>query len=202
MDRRQLLFGAGALGLVTNVNLNHPLIAQVAKATMGRGRLSDRERAGLRGPVKTCSDLIGGNIESVNTEYGRDGRLLGYRVRVRVHGGPFGVGVAGFSGSPDVTYEFYDEQSKKTRVQRVPARPDVSDEFHYDEEGKKTRVRTVSPRSNQLGFTVMLDSKMFEVTEEGGSLCGGGSVATRYNNDDQPIESLVRDAHGELLRTL
>jgi hypothetical protein len=46
MDRRQLLFGAGALGLVTNVNLNQRLIAHVAKATMG-SRLSDRERAGL-----------------------------------------------------------------------------------------------------------------------------------------------------------
>ena len=53
MDRRQLLFGASALGLVTNLNLNHPLIAQVGNAVMGSRRLSDRERAGLRGPVKT-----------------------------------------------------------------------------------------------------------------------------------------------------
>jgi hypothetical protein len=58
MDRRQLLFGASALGLVTNVNLNHPLIAQVVNAVISSRRLSDRERAGLRGPVKTCSDLI------------------------------------------------------------------------------------------------------------------------------------------------
>ena len=48
MDRRQLLFGATALGLVANLNLNHPLIAQVGNATMGNRRLSDRERAGLR----------------------------------------------------------------------------------------------------------------------------------------------------------
>ena len=45
MDRRQLLFGATALGLVTNLNLSHPLIAQVGEATMGIGRLSDREPA-------------------------------------------------------------------------------------------------------------------------------------------------------------
>jgi hypothetical protein len=80
------------------------------------------------------------------------------------------VGLGGISGGADVTYEFYDEQGKKTTVLRVPPRPDVTDEFHYDEQGKKTRVRTISPRSNQLGFTVMLDSKMLEVTEEGGSL--------------------------------
>jgi hypothetical protein len=45
MDRRQLLFGATALGLVTNLNLNQALIAQVGKETMGSRRLSDRERA-------------------------------------------------------------------------------------------------------------------------------------------------------------
>ena len=40
---------------------------------------------------------------------------------------------------------------------------------------------------------------MFEATEEGFCLNYGGSVTTRYNDDDQPIESLVQDAHGELL---
>jgi hypothetical protein len=205
MDRRQLLFGASALGLVTNLNLNHPLIAQVGNAVMGSRRLSDRERAGLRGPVRICSDLIGGRMESVNTEYGTDGRLLGYRVRVSVSpGGSFGMGfvggiLGGDVGSADVTYEFYDEQSKRTTVLRVPPNPDVTDEFHYDEQGKKTRVKTISPRSAQPGFTVMLDSRMLEVTEGGGSLCGGGSVTTRYNYVDLPIESLVRNANGELL---
>jgi hypothetical protein len=74
----------------------------------------------------------------------------------------------------------------------------VTDEFHYDVQGRKTRVGTISPRSNQVGFTVMLDSRMFEVTEEGGSLSDGGSVTTRYKYD-QPIESLVRNANGDLL---
>ena len=39
----------------------------------------------------------------------------------------------------------------------------------------------------------------FEVAEAGGSLSGGGTVTTRYNENDQPIESLVRNANGELL---
>jgi hypothetical protein len=205
MDRRQLLFGASALGLVTNLNLNHPLIAQVGNAVMGSRRLSDRERTGLRGPVKTCSDLIGGMIQSVTTEYSPDGRLLGYRVRVPVFPrGSFGVGFGGILGgadvvSADVTYEFYDEQSKRTTLLTVPPNPDVTDGFHYDKQGKKTRVRTISPRSAQPGFTVILDSRMLEVTEGGGSLSGGGSVTTHYNHYDQPIESLVRNANGELL---
>jgi hypothetical protein len=82
MDRRQLLFGASALGLVTNLNLNRPLIAQVGNAVMGRPvcpkcgkcHLSHREWAGLRGPVKTCSD------GSINTDYSPDGRILGLLV--------------------------------------------------------------------------------------------------------------------------
>jgi hypothetical protein len=170
MDRRQLLFGASALGLATNPNLNHPLIAQVGNAVMGSRRLSDRERAGLRGPVKTCNDHRG-VIESI-TDYSPDGRLLGYRV-------PFPV-VSGGSVSytdrllrPDVTYEFYDKQ------------------------GRKTRLRRVCLRSTQR-----LDSKMLEVADKIDFQFPnrfGGTVTTRYNENDQPIESLVRNSGGELL---
>jgi len=202
MDRRQLLFGASALGLVTNLNLNHPLIAQVGTAVMGRRRLpemwkvrlSDRERAGLRGPVKTCSDLIeGGVIKSINTDYSPDGRLLGQR-----RGGILDV---------DVT-EFYHGQRKKSALERVCARPDVTDQFHYDKQGRKTRVRTISqtqPGSMlatiiYFAMTLPFDvSIMFEFAETIGSLCGGGTVTTRYNENDRPIESLVRNSGGELL---
>jgi hypothetical protein len=43
------------------------------------------------------------------------------------------------------------------------------------------------------------DQFVFEHAEEGDCLTGGGSVTTNYNDDDQPIESLIRDAHGELM---
>jgi hypothetical protein len=188
MDRRQLLFGASALGLVTNLNLNHPLIAQVGTAVMGRpvcpkcGKYcrSAREWAGLRGPVKTCSDLTGG----INTDYSPDGRILGYR-----KGGILDV---------DVT-EFYHGQRRKSAVERVSARPDVTCEFHYDKQGRKTRVITISQESNGGGLTLMFDSRMFEVAGEIFSLGAGGTVTTRYNENDQPIESLIRIANGELL---
>jgi hypothetical protein len=193
MDRRQLLFGASALGLVTNLNLNHPLIAQVANAVMGSRRLSDRERAGLRGPVKTCSDLIGTGI-GTNTDYSPDGRLLGYRAV-----GAFpGLALLSMSDSVDVTTEIYDKQSNKTKVCRVSI--GVTDEFQYDEQGRKTRVRKVSPSSILTGGDDMAMFEMpFEVAEAGGSLSGGGTVTTRYNENDQPIESLVRNSGGELL---
>jgi hypothetical protein len=189
MDRRQLLYGASALGLVTNLNLNHPLIAQVGNAVMGSRRLSDRERAGLRGPVKTCSDLIGTGI-GIDTDYSPDGRLLGYRAR-----GAFPE--IGMSDIVDVTTEFNDKQSNKTKVCRVSI--GVTDEFQYDEQGRKTRVRKVSSSSILSGYGAMLGSMTFESAEAGGTLSGGGTVTTRYNENDQPIESLVRNSGGELL---
>ena len=192
MDRRQLLFGASALGLVANLNLNHPLIAQVGTATMASGRrLTDRERAGLRGPVKTCSDLIGREI-GINTDYSPDGRLLGYRAV-----GAFpGLALLGMSDIVDVTTEIYDKQSNKTKVCRVPI--GVTDEFQYDEQGRKTRVRKVSPSSILRSGWAMFEIT-FEVAEAGGMLSGVGTVTTRYNENDQPIESLVRNSGGELL---
>jgi hypothetical protein len=186
MDRRRLLFGASALGLVTNLNLNHPLIAQVGNAVMGSRRLSDRERNGLRGPVKTCSDFIGDETESISErEYAADGRLMVWRGRT-------------FDGSVEQVYS-YDGTGKLISITSVGE--DATEEFHYDQQGKKTGVRTVPPRPAQEGMATSATSVeiMLETTEEGEGLNGGGSVTTRYNDDDQPIESLVRDAHGELM---
>ena len=195
MDRRQLLFGASALGVVTNLNLNHPLIAEVGSAVMGRRRLSDRERAGLRGPLKTCSDLSeGGRIKSINTDYSPDGRLLGQR-----RGGILDV---------DVT-EFYHGQRKKSALERVCARPDVTDQFHYDKQGRKTRVRTTSVTGPNHTLMIAIysalvnwrpwESGMFGVADTFDYIITSGTVTTRYNENDQPIESLIRDANGELL---
>jgi hypothetical protein len=75
---------------------------------------------------------------------------------------------------------------------------DATEEFHYDQQGKKTGVRTIPPRPAQEGMATSVEI-MFETSEEGEGLSEGGSVTTRYNDDDQPIESLVRDAHGELM---
>ena len=213
MDRRQLLFGASALGLATNLNLHHPLIAQVGNAVMGMRRLSDRERAGLRGPVKTCSDSREDETESMGeAEYSPDGRQLVRQLVWRMHPrlaliisykwvySYDGMGrLIGITRGYEKTDEVYDEQGKKIGSETGPLRSDVTDTFHCDEQGRPTRIRTVPPRPNQVGFTVMLGSGLLEVTEEGGSLSGGGSVTTRYNDDDQPIESLVRNSNGELL---
>ena len=183
MDRRQLLFGASALGLVTNLNLNHPLIAQVGEAVMCSRRLFDRERAGLRGPVKTCIDFRGNEAESMSeTEYAADGRLLVWRGRI-------------FGGSRVERIYSYDGMGKLVGVAGGGA--DLTDEFYFDEQGRKTRVRTVPPKPHHQG-RMIAGPMSFDFIEEGYFLCGG-TITTRYNYDDQPIESLVHDTSGELL---
>jgi hypothetical protein len=193
MDRRQLLFGATALGLVTNLNLNHPLIAQVGETTRGSRRLSDRERAGLRGPVKTCRDFMKDDAESMTeTEYSTDGRLLAWRARS--YHNPGGSGVEQID-SYELVYS-YDGMGRL--ISMTSSRADVTDVFHYDEQGKKTRVRTIAARPGDPVTTITVDIP-FEAVEGGFLLNDGGSVTTRYNDDDQPTESLVYDAQGELL---
>jgi len=145
--------------------------------------ISDRERADLRGPVKTCSRFSGDEGEPMTQqEYAADGRLLLWRGRLRM-------------GRVEQVYS-YDEGGKLIRI--TDSGSGATDEFHYDEQGKKTRVRTVPPspgqQNNLMGFEII-----FNATEDGDSLVGGGTVTTRYNDDNQPIESLVRDSHGALL---
>jgi hypothetical protein len=150
---------------------------------MDRRRLSDREKAGLRGPVKTCSAFTADKVESMyDAEYDTDGRLLVWRNDVS-------------NGSRVDQVYSYDGMG---RLIGITGGADGTDEFHYDEQGKKTRVRTIPPRPEQQGMATGVDV-MFELTEEGYGLNRGGSVTTRYNDDDQPIESLVRDAQRELL---
>jgi hypothetical protein len=125
MSRRQTLFRAAVLALVTLLNFDCLLIAQVGNTTVGSVRLSDRERLGLRGPVKTCSDFFGDDAEPMrDVEYAADGRLLVWRDNL-------------LTGKVERVYS-YDGTGTLIRVTSSGA--DVTEEFHYDEQGKKTRV--------------------------------------------------------------
>jgi YD repeat-containing protein len=174
--------------LARNLNLNaQPSSPDASPPTIGKARLSDRERMGLRGPVNTAAHFMGDETESMSeAEYAQDGRLLVWRGRI--------------SGGSRVERVYsYDEAGRLIRITSGGA--DVSDQLYYDEQGRKTLVRTVPPRPDRQSVGTSVEI-MFEATEEGDCLIGGGTVTTRYNEGDQPIESLVRDAHGELLTSI
>jgi hypothetical protein len=185
MDRRQLLLGATALGLKRNLSLSALASPQGASPpTTGDVRLSDRERAGLRGPVRTSVDFNGDEAESMcEEEYAEDGRLLVWRGRIS-------------GGSRGERVYSYNEAGRLIGITGDGA--NGTNELRFDEHGRRIMVRTVPPRPDRrnVGFG---SSIIFEATEAGDNLIGGGTVTTRYNEYDHPIESLVRDGHGDLL---
>jgi hypothetical protein len=147
---------------------------------------TDREQAGLRGPVRTYMDFNGDETEPMfGAEYSLDGRLL---LRWHRRGSP---------GSRAETVYSYDDKGRMVSVTN-PDDVKYRDEIQYDDQGRKTKVRTVLPRLEHKHFAIDV-SGIFELTEEGVGLIGGGTITTHYNPNDQPIESLVRDAQGELL---
>ena len=91
---------------------------------MSSVRLSDRERLGLRGPVKRCSTFVDDGADPTEIEYAPDGRLLVWKGRL-------------ITGEVERAYS-YDGTGKLISVTGSGA--DVTEEFHYDEQGKKTRV--------------------------------------------------------------
>lgn len=143
---------------------------------MNSAAISDRERLGLRGPVKTVAD------DYSTTFFDRDGRILEWRG-------------ATFQGHAERIYT-YDEKDRLIAIRSNNA-ADHNDEFRY-ESGPKTRIRHVPARPEQRncasGVTVWLD-----VVSEGGSLADGGTVETTFNERDQPVESRVFDDEGTLL---
>jgi len=149
---------------------------------MHRTRASDREQAGLRGPVRTCMDFNGDETEPMfGAEYSLDGKLLLRHTRAS-------------PGSRVETVYSYDDVGRLTSVVGAHYR----DEIQYDEQGRKTKVRTVPPRPEHKNYATNV-GVMFEVIEDDGGLTGGGTITTRYNQNDEAIESLVRDAQGEPL---
>jgi YD repeat-containing protein len=125
---------------------------------------TDREGAGLRGPVRTCIDLHGDGAEPNNgAEYTLDGKLLLSHTRAS-------------AGSRVETVYSYDDAGRLTSVIGDHYR----DEIQYDAEGRKIKVRQVLPRPER-GNCATGVGVMFELMEEDGGLIGGGTIATRYN---------------------
>jgi hypothetical protein len=137
--------------------------------------LSDCEKGGLRGPVKTIVDEYsttvfdqkGKTVEwRGNTAHGRVERTYVYDQNERL------IRVRGSSG--DHHDEFRYEGRGKTQIRRVPARPDL-----------QSRAFAVSP--------------WFDAVSEGELLTDGGTVESTYNERDEPVEKRLFDDEGTLL---
>jgi len=203
MDRRELLFGMTALGIASRFDLNDLLSAQTlnASSTTGKTVVSDRERDGLRGPVKEC--IYAGE----RTQYDMEGRSLSWRT-TRGSGTEYskswtydGAGrlqkltLGNSNGSSSEHVYSYDESG---RLQSITQSTGSQTAFQYDEQGLKTSVRAVAPQPDR-GNVAIAEGAIFDYAEDGFRLTEGGIIATHYNERDQPWEVEVRDTEGFVL---
>jgi len=137
--------------------------------------LSDCEKGGLRGPVKTIVD------EYSTTVFDRKGKTVEWRGNTS-------------HGRVERTY-VYDQNERLIRVRGSGG--DHEDEFRYQDRGK-TQIRHVPPRPDRQSIAFGV-SVWFDAISEGEALTDGGTVETTYNERDEPVEKKLFDDEGTQL---
>ncbi len=174
--------------------------------------MTDREKAGLRGPVRTCIEEIidPTGVVSLKCEYVADGRILGCRQTnpdgsewLTIHtydaNGRVTKTVWGKSDDPDMVWLYsYDEDGSITESTNNEGKV-IRTSYHRDQQGRKTAVKTFSPAVlEQYRCGVATDS-FWTAAESGIGVPTGGSVATIYDDRDLPIERRILDKEGRTL---
>ena len=214
MDRRQLLFGMTALGLARGFDLNGLMSPQNIKtagwqANIGSIRISDRERAGLRGPVKTVVE------ERSRTEYDLDGNILTWH-STNSDGSEWGnawaydgagrllkATLGNSNGSITEQVYSYDETGRLLRI--TDSNGDRTD-FHYDEQGRKIEIRSIAPKPDERQGAVAIGIGAVFADIDGSwrfnSYGKASSIKTIYNDRDHPTEMQAYDADGRIITRL
>jgi YD repeat-containing protein len=167
------------------------------------GRVSDRERAHLRGPVKTVVD------DRHRTEYDRQGNVVCWQVN-HPDGSQYGDSYAYENGRLNsiVSRQCDGSTAEKSysydsagRLMKIIDTHGETITFDYGKEGHKTETRVLK-NTNQPG-AVGIDSVFADV--DGTALLDysfGGNAhtfKTIYNDRDQPTETQAYGVAGDLL---
>ena len=216
MDRRQLLFGMTALamggsGLNDLLNAQSTETANFSSGTSKAG-MSDRERSGLRGPVRTCVEE-----GSITTEYDPDGRMVRRRWPANAGGGSESVETWTYDtsgrlrratsrnrdGSPAEKVYVYDDEGRLLSI--IEGNGDRTD-FQYNEQGRKTEIRSLAQKPDERQGAVAMGMDLVFADIDGSlrfDFPGGAStIKTIYNERDQPTEVQAYGADGRLLNRL
>src|SRR6266480_6852861 len=176
--------------------------------------VSDREKAGLRGPARTCieeNNLPDGSKYLTTTEYSPDGRLLATRTRnpdgsewltTRTYDadGRLAKIVSGKLGEPGTeTVYAYDETGKLLAITNYGGEGGRID-FHYDEKGHKTSIQNFDPHALERAQNSAYSGSPWDAAVAAGiGVPLGGNVTTSYDENDRPTEAQIRDAAGRLV---
>jgi YD repeat-containing protein len=181
-------------------------------------KMSDREKAGLRGPVESCTventTPAGPRTHAwrtvTTTKYDPDGRA--YETGYVNNDGTKGVQSLTYDSEGHLLRAAWNDQAgerstiynydSQGRLTSITGQGDWTTTFEYDDQGPKTRIvkstREASTAENRSPFGVSIDTgdDLFIAPPP------GGSVKTSYNERDQALESRVYASDGELMSRL
>ncbi len=186
---------------------------QIAPSGTRSTQMSDREKAGLRGPLKTClEETIYPTGKYVTmTEYSTDGRVLTIRA-TQADGsqwvstdkydtnGHLAKTVSGMLGElgTEIRYEYDDTGRLLTTTNSAETGNRTN--FHYDEQGRKTAVQHFDTRTLQRAQSSISSASPWEGALGAGiGVPLGGNITTIYDGNDQPTEAQIRDGEGRIV---
>jgi len=177
--------------------------------------MTDREKAGLRGLVKTCLEEIVHSTGTISlaSEYTVDGKLVARR-----HTSPDGSGwlttheydadgrltkiTSGKVDDPGtVTLSLYTYNQDGRSTETIGTNGKViRTNFHHDKQGRKIATKTFSSEVlEQYRGSVAVDSRsIWAATEMGMGVPTGGKVTIVYDDRDLPVEMQILDSRLEI----
>jgi len=211
--RRTFLGNAAAAVVMAKIpSLTSFGLATDGPETIG-ATMSDREKAGLRGPVKQYTEETntppGPDHPEMRyastTKYDATGRIL--QIRNTNADGSKSMGSYTYdsqghllkttssepSGSVIETNYTYDE---KGRLIGITGNGERSSAFQYDDQGRKT-VQSFGPKRSQGG--AYAGSPWDAAVTSGIGVPVGGNITTIYDGNDQPTEAQIRDSEGRIV---
>jgi YD repeat-containing protein len=174
--------------------------------------MTDREKAGLRGPVRTRVEetIYPGGKFLTTTEYSLDGRFLATRasnpdgsawVTTQTYDadGRLVKTASGNSGerAAEILYT-YDEGGRLKEIRDADGKGNRTS-YRYDQQGHKTEIKGFAPEVIERNRGGITTESLWDAAQMGIGVPTGGSVTTLYNDRDLPIEEQILDSEGRVV---
>jgi hypothetical protein len=175
--------------------------------------MSDREKAGLHGPVRTCVEeaiLPDGKPHLTTTEYDFDGRLLTFRstnsdgtewIITKTYDAHDRLAktISGNSRDPGLeSVCAYDGAGRLLSITNSPREGDRVD-FHFDEQGRKTATQSFDLKTLERARTTAYATSAWEAADSGAGVPIGGSIISIHDGHDGPAEARIVGPAGNLV---
>jgi hypothetical protein len=177
--------------------------------------MSDREKAGLHGPVRTCVEeaILPDNGKHLTTrEYSPDGKILIFTARFGNSDGTEWITTQTYDATGRLTKSvsgnsretglesvyIYDGVGRLVSITNSPHEGDRID-FHFDEQGHKTATQRFDSRTLERARTTAYAVSAWDAAGSGAGVPVGGSIVSIYDGHDQPTEARVLDPAGQTL---